>query len=196
MNTKKEEILKRLKNFREKQDDISVITDAIEYIANTPCIHDKATVVQLLACYKCQTCDDDFDPNKEACINAYAEAEFFYERMILDEHDEEFEAEPDIFIYETVVGDSRTFCAKSKRYGYDLEELKKQMESIIDENIQHICKQHDVRNKTVTAVRVIYSKKVGFFSKEKPIEYLKDLVYSVDENGLIAGKRGGKEDDD
>ena len=96
MNKTKENLLERLRSLRtelwaEESEDyrVALLTDTINYIEATPCTFDKNTVVQALACYRCQRCDEDFDFKEYSCRLNYSEAEMFYTHSILDEHDDD-----------------------------------------------------------------------------------------------------------
>ena len=97
MNKQKEKVIKNLEEIRDKAvkgeilglEEITQITEAIKYVSCTPCTYDKDTVCQAIACHSCLKCDEDFDKNNQMCRDKFFEAEMLYERMILEEHDEE-----------------------------------------------------------------------------------------------------------
>ena len=98
MNYIKQDLLERLLGLQDEllsEDAVcksglwKIIEDTVRYIQNMPCTYDKKTVVQAIACHACQKCTKDFDIKRKRCKKQYEDAEFLYEQMILDEHDEE-----------------------------------------------------------------------------------------------------------
>lgn len=101
MNYCKENLVSNLTSLIEElrcdgadREHISLLTDARDYIRELPVIYDKETVIQVIACYRCQKCSEDFDMKKKRCAKHYMDASIMFEQSILDEHDEFIMEEP------------------------------------------------------------------------------------------------------